>query len=146
MTTALRQGAKVQVFPEATTRCGGALGEFRRAAFQAAIDAAVVVLPATLSYRDRDGRQTAAPAFVGDETLIASIRRTVAVTGLEITVRWLSPIPAIAGTGQWARDRANVARGVELAVARDLGVPVVRRRSSASQPQKDPVRTGPTRG
>jgi 1-acyl-sn-glycerol-3-phosphate acyltransferase len=30
MTTALRQGEKVQVFPEATTRCGGAIAEFRR--------------------------------------------------------------------------------------------------------------------
>ena len=119
------------MFPEATTRCGGALADFRRAGFQAAIDAAVVVLPVTLTYRDRQGRQTAAPAFVGDETLLAAIRRTVALRDLTVAVHWLRPVPAIAGTGQWAKDRARVSTLAESAIACDLQVPVIRRQARA---------------
>ncbi|WP_154674351.1 lysophospholipid acyltransferase family protein [Nakamurella lactea] len=126
---ALRQGHKVQVFPEATTRCGGAVGEFYRCVFQAAIDAAVVVAPVTLRYLDIDGQPTPVPAFLGDETLIESLRRVLAVRGLVVQVHWLPPIPAVAGTGHRAVDRKRLASAAERAVARALTVPVVRRRA-----------------
>lgn len=129
---ALRQGHKVQAFPEATTRCGGAIGQFYRCLFQAAIDAAVVVAPVTLKYLDADGGSTAAPAFLGDETLIDSLRRVLALRGLRVQVHWLPAIPAIAGTGRPAVDRARLAALVERAVARDLAVQVVPRTVSAS--------------
>jgi 1-acyl-sn-glycerol-3-phosphate acyltransferase len=134
MSLALRQGDKVQLFPEATTRCGGSVAEFRRAGFQAAIDAAVVVMPVTLTYRDAYGRQTAAPAFVGDESLLVAIRRVVRVPDLTVGVHWLRPIPAIAGTGQRAKDRARVTTLAESAVARDLQAPIIRRSSRATGP------------
>ncbi len=121
----LRTGSRVQVFPEATTRCGGALSPFRRAAFQAAIDAGVVVSPVTLRYTDHQRMPTSAPAFVGDETLVASIRRVLHSRSTTVAVHWLRPIPAMAGTGWAPTDRANVARLAENAVARDLGVQVV---------------------
>jgi 1-acyl-sn-glycerol-3-phosphate acyltransferase len=127
ITAALRSGLRVQVFPEATTRCGSALGEFHRAAFQAAIDAAVVISPVTIAYA-QDGRSAAtAGAFLGDESLVDSLRRVVAARDLQITVRWLPPIPAIAGTGRDHLDRATVTRLTENAVAADLAVPIVRR-------------------
>ncbi len=129
--TALRQGHRVQVFPEGTTRCGGALNPFRRAAFQAAIDAAVVVMPVTVAYVDRNGVATAAPAFVGRQTLAASFRRVLGVDDLTIRVHWLPAIPAIAGTGRPAVDRARVARLAETAVAADLGRPVLHRPARA---------------
>lgn len=124
---ALRSGSRVQVFPEGTTRCGSALNPFRRAAFQAAIDAGVVVSPVALCYLDDRGVRTPAPAFLGDETLLTSIRRVLALPGLTARVHWLPAIPAIAGTGRDHIDRARVARLVENAVARDLRIPVVRR-------------------
>jgi hypothetical protein len=86
-----------------------------------------VVLPVTLTYRDGDGRQTAAPAFVGDESLLAAIRRAVALPDRSVAVHWLRPVPAIAGTGQRAKDRARVSATAESVVARDLHVPVIRR-------------------
>lgn len=128
ITAALRSGLRVQVFPEATTRCGGALGEFHRAAFQAAINAAVVVSPAAIGYA-QDGRPgTTVPAFLGDESLVDSLRRVLAARDIEVSVRWLPPIPAIAGTGRDHVDRATVTRLAEKAVAGSLGVPVVHRR------------------
>lgn len=127
MTSALRSGMRVQVFPEGTTRCGGAVGEFSRAAFQAAIAAAVVVSPVTLRYTDDQQAPTTTPAFVGTESLLDSFRRVVAAPRIEVTVRWLAPIPAIAGTGRDHLDRATVARLAQRAVAARLGIPVVSR-------------------
>lgn len=123
---ALRRGYRVQVFPEGTTRCGDALDPFRRAAFQAAIDAAVVVTPVTVTHTV-NGERSAAAAFLGEETVLACLRRVVATADLAVRVHVLRPIPAIAGTGRSAVDRRVVAALAERAVSRDLGVPVRRR-------------------
>jgi 1-acyl-sn-glycerol-3-phosphate acyltransferase len=48
---ALRAADTVGVFPEGTTWCGGAAGPFRRAAFQAAIDAGAPVRPVAVVFR-----------------------------------------------------------------------------------------------
>jgi 1-acyl-sn-glycerol-3-phosphate acyltransferase len=77
VTERLRSGQSVVAFPEGTTWCGLAHGEFRPAMFQAAIDAGRPVQPLRLSYRQRDGRPSTAPAFVGEDTLLASILRVV---------------------------------------------------------------------
>ena len=137
MTMALRAGSRVQVFPEATTRCGGALNPFHRAAFQAAINAAVVISPVTVQYLDPDGGSTTAVAFVGEESLAASVRRLLRTSGVTVQVHWLRPIPAIAGTGRATVDRATVARLAENAVALNLGVPVIGKASAdaTSSPQ-----------
>ena len=122
MTTALRQGYKVQLFPEATTRCGGAVAEFHRAGFQAAIDAAVVVMPVTLIYRDAHGQQTAAAAFVGDESLVSAIRRAVALPAMSVDVHLAPTDPGHRRHRQRAKDRARITTLVESAIARDLQV------------------------
>lgn len=127
ITAALRSGQRVQVFPEATTRCGGALGEFHRAAFQAAINAAVVISPVAVGYAQDGHPGSTVAAFLGRESLVDSLRRVVAARGIEVTVRWLGPIPAIAGTGRDHLDRATVARLAENVIAARLAVPIVRR-------------------
>lgn len=82
----LRAGQTVVVFPEGTTWCGlsgddahRGGGAFYPAMFQAAIDAARPVQPLRLTYHHADGSPSTVPAFVGDETLPASIRRLLAV-------------------------------------------------------------------
>ncbi len=47
--------------------------------FQAAIDAGRPVQPLRLTYQHVDGSTSTAPAFVGDETLLGSIRRLLTV-------------------------------------------------------------------
>ncbi|MCD2193853.1 1-acyl-sn-glycerol-3-phosphate acyltransferase [Actinomycetospora endophytica] len=97
---ALREGACVGVFPEGTTRCGRDLGRFRPAAFQAALDAGAPVVPVALSYADAEGAPDAAAAFVGDDTLLASLIRVASARRTVLTVRVLPvqvPVPGAEG-------------------------------------------------
>jgi 1-acyl-sn-glycerol-3-phosphate acyltransferase len=84
VTRTLHSGHSVLVFPEGSTWCGRTQGRFYPAAFQAAIDAGALVRPVALRYRLADGSPTTAPAFVGDDTLMASVLRVVATRGLTI--------------------------------------------------------------
>jgi 1-acyl-sn-glycerol-3-phosphate acyltransferase len=83
---ALSRGDRVAVFPEGTTSCGRALVAFRPAMFQAAIEAGARVIPVRLRYRLPDGAATTAAAFIGDETLLESLRRILALPGVRVDV------------------------------------------------------------
>jgi 1-acyl-sn-glycerol-3-phosphate acyltransferase len=92
----LYAGHTVVAFPEGTTWCGlsGASGTaghshqgsgpYYPAMFQAAVDTGRPVQPLRLRYQHRDGQVSTVPAYIGDDTLLASIgrlmvaRRTVA--------------------------------------------------------------------
>lgn len=73
----LRAGQTVVAFPEGTTWCGVACGSFYPAMFQAAIDAGRPVQPLRLTYHHVDGLLSTAPAFVGDDTLLAAMCRLI---------------------------------------------------------------------
>jgi 1-acyl-sn-glycerol-3-phosphate acyltransferase len=73
----LRAGHTVVAFPEGTTWCGLGYGAFRPAMFQSAIDAGRPVQPLRLTYHHRDGQPSTVPAFIGDDTLMQSIRRVI---------------------------------------------------------------------
>ncbi|MBK3575061.1 1-acyl-sn-glycerol-3-phosphate acyltransferase [Streptomyces sp. MBT65] len=79
---ALRAGGAVAVFPEGSTWCGRAQGHFRRAVFQAALDAGVPVQPVGLHYLTDGGTASTAPAFVGSDSLLTSVWRVVSARGL----------------------------------------------------------------
>ncbi|MFD7406415.1 lysophospholipid acyltransferase family protein [Streptomyces sp. NPDC059866] len=91
---ALRGGAAVVAFPEGSTWCGRAQGHFRRAVFQAALDAGVPVQPVRLHYRFEGGPASTAPAFVGEDSLLASLWRVVSARGLVAEVEIRDEIPA----------------------------------------------------
>lgn len=90
---ALREGAAVTAFPEGSTWCGRAHGRFHRAVFQAALDAGVPVQPVSLRYRQEGGGPGTAAAFVGEDTLLASLWRVARARGLiaEVEIRPLIP-------------------------------------------------------
>jgi 1-acyl-sn-glycerol-3-phosphate acyltransferase len=113
---ALRTGALVNVSPEGTTWCGLASGRFMPAAFQAAIDGGVPVRPLALRYRLADGRETTRAAFIGPESLLASLRRVSRIRGLVLEV---FVCPEIA-PGR-AADRRELAGLAEAAVHAALG-------------------------
>ncbi|WP_193043534.1 lysophospholipid acyltransferase family protein [Mycolicibacterium baixiangningiae] len=77
VTERLRAGHTVVAFPEGTTWCGLGYGRFRPAMFQAAVDARRPVQPLRMTYRHHDGRRSTVPAFVGDDSLLASVRRVI---------------------------------------------------------------------
>lgn len=91
---ALRGGRSVLVFPEGSTWCGRTRGRFHPATLQAAIDSGAVVRPVLLRYRLADHSPTTAAAFVGDDSLLASVRRVVATRGLTAEVRFGPVLPA----------------------------------------------------
>ncbi|WP_404815620.1 lysophospholipid acyltransferase family protein [Streptomyces thermolineatus] len=111
ITAALRGGSTVVAFPEGTTWCGRPGGPFRRAVFQAALDAGVPVQPVAVGYRLADGTPTTVASFVGEDTLLASVRRVAGARGLVAEVTVLPPIPAGAH-----RDRRDLARAARAAV------------------------------
>lgn len=118
----LRSGRSVLVFPEGTTWCGGAHdsahdsahntahrgGKFRRAVFQAAIDAGAPIRPVTFEYRQGGERSTVA-SFVGDDTLAASLRRVVRARDLSVHVCAHEPFSPVG-------DRRDLAARAEAVV------------------------------
>ncbi|MET0473696.1 MAG: lysophospholipid acyltransferase family protein [Mycobacterium sp.] len=73
----LSAGQTVVAFPEGTTWCGLGYGRFRPAMFQGAVDAGRPVQPLRLTYRHRDGARSTVPAFIGDDSLLESVRRVI---------------------------------------------------------------------
>jgi 1-acyl-sn-glycerol-3-phosphate acyltransferase len=110
----LHAGQTVVAFPEGTTWCGLAYGRFRPAMFQAAVDAGRPVQPLRLRYQHRDGTPSTVAAYVGDDTLIASIRRLLTAHRTIVAVQVESL--QLPGT-----DRRDLAARCEGAVRGDLG-------------------------
>ncbi|MDI3404655.1 lysophospholipid acyltransferase family protein [Streptomyces cavernicola] len=113
----LAAGRTVAVFPQGTTWCSAAGGGFRRAMFQAAIDARVPVRPATLSYLQH-GRPSTVAGFLGDEGFVPSLHRVAQADGLAVRVRAHPPLPAGPGTGA-GEDRRTLAAAAQESVFRD---------------------------
>ncbi|MBA2947038.1 1-acyl-sn-glycerol-3-phosphate acyltransferase [Streptomyces sp. PSKA28] len=136
----LREGAAVVAFPEGSTWCGRARGSFRRAVFQAALDAGVPVQPVRIRYRQHDETTSTAPAFVGDDTLGASLWRVASARGLVAEVDVLRPLEpgthpdrrglalaAESATGEGVRrESVSCAAGTGSHVAEDPNQPVRR--------------------
>ncbi|MCL8010027.1 1-acyl-sn-glycerol-3-phosphate acyltransferase [Streptomyces sp. AS02] len=108
---ALRAGEAVAVFPEGSTWCGRAQGRFRRAAFQAALDADVPVQPVRLHYRTAAGAPGTAAAFVGDDSLLTSVWRVTRSRELVAEAEVREPIAP--GSRP---DRRSLARAAEVSV------------------------------
>ncbi len=110
----LRAGHTVVAFPEGTTWCGLAFGRFRPAMFQAAIDAGRPVQPLRLSYHHRDGSRSTAASYIGDDSLLDSLRRIITARRTIVHVRVESL--QLPGT-----DRRDLAARCEAAVRGDKG-------------------------
>ncbi len=116
----LRRGESVIVFPEGTTWCSAPGGPFRRATFQAAVDAGAPVRPVTVSYA-RHGTPTTIPAYVGDGTFAASLHRVAATSDLSVRV---VPHPALHPAGHDRRSLAALARTAVSGVPQNLTEPL----------------------
>ncbi|UNO42463.1 lysophospholipid acyltransferase family protein [Streptomyces sp. MST-110588] len=92
----LSSGRSVMAFPQATTWCSASHGTFRRATFQAAVDAGAPVRPVTLSYEQR-GLPTTVAGFLGDETFVSSLRRVAAARELTVRVTVHPPLWPLPG-------------------------------------------------
>jgi 1-acyl-sn-glycerol-3-phosphate acyltransferase len=106
----LALGDCVAVFPEGTTSDGRTLLPFHANMIQSAIDAKVSVQPVALSFIDaRSGEQSFAPCYVGDESLLKSVWRTLCSPRIAVVVRFGEPLVA---SGKERRQLADDLRGV----------------------------------
>jgi 1-acyl-sn-glycerol-3-phosphate acyltransferase len=88
----LREGDVVSVFPEGTTSDGRSLLPFHANLLQAAIAASAPALPVALRYRDRaSGLPHAGPVYIDDDTLVASVWRTLCSDTVQAVVRFGTP-------------------------------------------------------
>jgi 1-acyl-sn-glycerol-3-phosphate acyltransferase len=106
MAQSLRDGDVLAVFPEGTTSDGVHLLPFHGNLLQAAISADAPVQPVALQFVDtRSGQRSLAPCYIGDDTLLGSVWRTLSTSG--ITVRIIFGEPQLAkgrNRTAWAAD------------------------------------------
>ena len=89
MAEALRAGDVVAVFPEGTTSDGRQLLPFHANLVQSAISAGAPVQPMALKFLDtRSGGLTLAPCYIGDDTLVASVWRTLTAEPITAVVHF----------------------------------------------------------
>lgn len=92
MREALQRGEVLAVFPEGTTGDGRTLLPFHANLLQAALSADAPVQPMGLRFVDRaSGATTHAPSFIGDETLVGSIWRTLTAPPITAVVHFGAP-------------------------------------------------------
>ncbi len=106
MAESLRSGEIVAVFPEGTTGDGEALLPFHANLIQAAISAHAPVQPVGLRFVDeRTGRISIGPLYLGDDTLLTSLWRTLAGPPFVAHVRFGEPQSSEGrDRRQWAHD------------------------------------------
>lgn len=89
MADAMRNGDVVAVFPEGTTSDGRDLLPFHANLIQSAIQAQVPVQPMSLQFLDAaTGEPTFAPCYIGDDTLLGSIWRTLTAPRITAVVHF----------------------------------------------------------
>ncbi len=107
VTASLRRGQCVAVFPEGTTTDGASLQTFHSGLFESAIHADALVWPVAIQYRQPDGQRDGDLAFVGDQTLVASIRAVLSRPATQARLSFASPIESSAGNRReltaWSR-------------------------------------------
>ncbi|CAN7580016.1 1-acyl-sn-glycerol-3-phosphate acyltransferase [Acidovorax sp. Leaf78] len=89
MQDALGRGEVLAVFPEGTTGDGRDMLPFHANLIQAAVAAQAPVQPVGLRFADKaTGATSFAPSYIGDETLIGSIWRTLSAPPIEAVVHY----------------------------------------------------------
>jgi 1-acyl-sn-glycerol-3-phosphate acyltransferase len=121
LSEALCRGESVAAFPEATTSEGGDPLPFFPALFQAAVLTGARVQPVALRYRDAAGRRTSAAAYVGDMSIVDSLRRLVREPRLSVEVFFCPPIDSygLSRRELAARSRAAIVNALDLAAEMD---------------------------
>lgn len=114
VTEALARGDVVALFPEGTTSDGATVMPFKSSLLQSIVDAGGQVQPLALRYRTPDGARSSAPAYVGEDTFMASFWRVCAMPALQVDIVPLARVPAA------GRHRRAVANDAEAAIRQAL--------------------------
>ena len=106
MAEAMKNGDVVAVFPEGTTSDGRELLPFHANLIQAAIAAEAPVKPVSLKFVDAaTGQPSFAPCYIGDDTLVGSMWRTLSAPAIVAVVHFGEPQAANGRDRRaWAHD------------------------------------------
>jgi 1-acyl-sn-glycerol-3-phosphate acyltransferase len=106
MAESLQRGEIVAVFPEGTTSDGVSLLPFHANLIQAAISADAPAQPVALSFVETATRRTSlTPCYIGDDSLVGSLWRTLGGPALTAVVRYGQPQKAAGRSRRaWAAD------------------------------------------
>ena len=106
MADGLRAGHILAVFPEGTTSDGRTLLPFHANLLQAAVSAQAPVQPVALQFMEADsGRISLAPCYIGDDSLLVSLWRTLTGGPIVAVVRYGEPQSARGrDRRRWAAD------------------------------------------
>ena len=105
MATALQSGDMLAIFPEGTTGDGTALLPFHANLIQAAISANAPVMPVGLHYVQTNGQPSRAVLYVGDDTLVGSVLRTLGAPAFTARVHFgVAQSDEGRDRRQWAQD------------------------------------------
>lgn len=92
MAERLQSGDVLAVFPEGTTGDGATVMPFHANLIQAAIAANAPVQPVALHFADQvSGALSFAPCYIGDDTMLQSVWRTLTTPNLEAVVSYGAP-------------------------------------------------------
>jgi 1-acyl-sn-glycerol-3-phosphate acyltransferase len=118
MVERLQAGDVLAVFPEGTTGDGTTVLPFHANLLQAAIAANAPVQPVALHFAHRaTGQMSLLPCYVGDDTLLQSLWRTLCADDLEAVVSY--------GAAQYAQGRERRAWAADLRQAIvDMRIPI----------------------
>jgi 1-acyl-sn-glycerol-3-phosphate acyltransferase len=94
MVELLRAGERLAIFPEGTSTVGVEVLPFHAALLQSAIDADAAVYALALSYRDREGRHSSAPAYTDEVDVLSCLRRILGSGGLTANLTLAACYPA----------------------------------------------------
>lgn len=132
----IAQGDSLMIFPEGTTSDGTAVLRFHPRLFGIAQETGLRIQPVALAYhRGEDNAPEPAAAFVGDDTLVESLLRTIRHPDLVARVHFLPPIPVEQGA-----QRRVLAERTRLAITQALGL------DPAEDGRRANRRTDPTPG
>lgn len=114
---ALTTGDRVAVFPEGTVTDGTILRHFHASLLQSAVAASAKVYPVAIRYTGISGEiSKAAPLF--SISLLESLRRVLSQPRIDVELVFAAPIESA------GKNRRELARGVEKAIASALSLPL----------------------
>lgn len=115
---AFRKGDAVGVFAEGTTTDGTELTRFHASLLQPAVDEGAMVYPVALRYLDEAGNINVNASYVGDATLMESLRMIFGERTIRAELNFLPAIDAVGKT------RRELAAQTQTAIAAALNLPV----------------------
>ena len=119
ISSTLKDGRSVVIFPEGTTGDGDVLQHFHASLLQPAVTAETLLYPVAIRYRNRDGSRNSSVAYVS-VTILQSLIQILTEPEIQVELIFREPIP---GAG---RNRRELARLAEKAIAQTLSLSVIR--------------------